>query len=322
MLSTALRGISLGAVLLFSMAAHAQDYPSKPIKIIVSVPPGGSVDAIARLVGEKLRQKWGQPVLVENRPGAANNIGAEAVFKAPADGYTLLFAPEAPFVINKTLFKKLAYDPDALTPVSLVAANPQVLLVHPRVPAQTLQQLIQHAKANPGKLNYASGGSGTSVHLTAELFQSVAGINLTHIPYKGVAPAVTGVLGGQVDMMFVDVSTALPHIRSGAVRVLVVAHDKRIAALPEVPASPEVAPGLLAQTWFGMAAPPATPAAIVNRLSAAIAEGLKQPDVAQRLSDMGNITAIGSTPEEMTAFMRKDSERWAKLIRATGATAE
>jgi tripartite-type tricarboxylate transporter receptor subunit TctC len=322
MLSTALRGISLGAVLLFSLAAHAQDYPSKPIKIIVSVPPGGSVDTIARLVGEKLRQKWGQPVLVENRPGAANNIGAEAVFKAPADGYTLLFAPEAPFVINKTLFKKLAYDPDALTPVSLVAANPQVLLVHPKVPAQTLQQLIQHAKANPGKLNYASGGSGTSVHLTAELFQSVAGINLTHIPYKGVAPAVTGVLGGQVDMMFVDVSTALPHIRSGAVRVLVVAHDKRIAALPEVPASPEVAPGLLAQTWFGMAAPPATPAAIVNRLSAAIAEGLKQPDVAQRLSDMGNITAIGSTPEEMTAFMRKDSERWAKLIRATGATAE
>jgi tripartite-type tricarboxylate transporter receptor subunit TctC len=322
MLSTALRGISLGAVLLFSLAAHAQDYPSKPIKIIVSVPPGGSVDAIARLVAEKLRQKWGQPVLVENRPGAANNIGAEAVFKAPADGYTLLFAPEAPFVINKTLFKKLAYDPDALTPVSLVAANPQVLLVHPKVPAQTLQQLIQHAKANPGKLNYASGGSGTSVHLTAELFQSVAGINLTHIPYKGVAPAVTGVLGGQVDMMFVDVSTALPHIRSGAVRVLVVAHDKRIAALPEVPASPEVAPGLLAQTWFGMAAPPATPAAIVNRLSAAIAEGLKQPDVAQRLSDMGNITAIGSTPEEMTAFMRKDSERWAKLIRATGATAE
>jgi tripartite-type tricarboxylate transporter receptor subunit TctC len=322
MLSTALRGISLGAVLLFSLAAHAQDYPSKPIKIIVSVPPGGSVDAIARLVGEKLRQKWGQPVLVENRPGAANNIGAEAVFKAPADGYTLLFAPEAPFVINKTLFKKLAYDPDALTPVSLVAANPQVLIVHPKVPAQTLQQLIQHAKANPGKLNYASGGSGTSVHLTAELFQSVAGINLTHIPYKGVAPAVTGVLGGQVDMMFVDVSTALPHIRSGAVRVLVVAHDKRIAALPEVPASPEVAPGLLAQTWFGMAAPPATPAAIVNRLSAAIAEGLKQPDVAQRLSDMGNITAIGSTPEEMTAFMRKDSERWAKLIRATGATAE
>jgi tripartite-type tricarboxylate transporter receptor subunit TctC len=322
MLSTALRGISLGAVLLFSLAAHAQDYPSKPIKIIVSVPPGGSVDAIARLVAEKLRQKWGQPVLVENRPGAANNIGAEAVFKAPADGYTLLFAPEAPFVINKTLFKKLAYDPDALTPVSLVAANPQVLLVHPKVPAQTLQQLIQHAKANPGKLNYASGGSGTSVHLTAELFQSVAGINMTHIPYKGVAPAVTGVLGGQVDMMFVDVSTALPHIRSGAVRVLVVAHDKRIAALPEVPASPEVAPGLLAQTWFGMAAPPATPAAIVNRLSAAIAEGLKQPDVAQRLSDMGNITAIGSTPEEMTAFMRKDSERWAKLIRATGATAE
>jgi tripartite-type tricarboxylate transporter receptor subunit TctC len=322
MLSTALRGISLGAVLLFSLAAHAQDYPSKPIKIIVSVPPGGSVDAIARLVAEKLRQKWGQPVLVENRPGAANNIGAEAVFKAPSDGYTLLFAPEAPFVINKTLFKKLAYDPDALTPVSLVAANPQVLIVHPKVPAQTLQQLIQHAKANPGKLNYASGGSGTSVHLTAELFQSVAGINLTHIPYKGVAPAVTGVLGGQVDMMFVDVSTALPHIRSGAVRVLVVAHDKRIAALPEVPASPEVAPGLLAQTWFGMAAPPATPAAIVNRLSAAIAEGLKQPDVAQRLSDMGNITAIGSTPEEMTAFMRKDSERWAKLIRATGATAE
>jgi len=322
MLRTLFREISLGVALLFSLVTYAQDYPNKPIKIIVSVPPGGSVDPMARLVGEKLRQKWGQPVLVENRPGASNNIGAEAVFRAPPDGYTLLFAPDAPFVINKAFFRKLSYDPDALTPISLVAVNPQVLIVNPKVPAESMQQLVAYAKGNPGKVAYGSAGSGTSTHLYGELFQSLAGIKLTHIPYKGAGAAVAGVIGGHVDMTFVDIGGALQHIRSGAVRVLVIADHKRSAVLPDVPATSEMLPGLLARTWFGMAAPPKTPAAIVNRLSAAIAEALKQPDVVQRLVGMGNIEAVGSTPEEMAAFMRKDSERFAELIRATGATEE
>lgn len=322
MLRAGLRGISLGVALLLSFAPHAQDFPSKPIKIIVSVPPGGSVDPMARLVGEKLRQKWGQPVIVENRPGASNNIGAEAVFKAPPDGYTLLFAPDAPFAINKAFFRKLSYDPDLLTPVSLVAINPQVLIVNGKNPAETLQQLIALAKQNPGKLTYASAGSGTSTHLYGELFKLLAGVNVTHIPYKGAGLAVTAVIGGQVDLTFVDIGGALQHIRSGAVRALVLADERRSPVFPDVPSSPEVLPGLLARTWFGMAAPPNTPAAIVNRLSAAISEALKQPDVVQRLASMGNIQAVGSTPGEMADFMRKDSERFAKLIRATGASEE
>jgi tripartite-type tricarboxylate transporter receptor subunit TctC len=314
--------ILLGAALALSLAVQAQDYPSRPIKLVVSVPPGGSVDLIARLVAEKLRQKWGQPIVVENRAGASNNIGAEAVFKAPPDGYTLLFSPQTPLVINKSLYRKLSYDPEALTPVSMLATNPLVLIVHPKVPADSFQQLLAYAKANPDRLNYASGGTGTSPHLTGELFQSLSAVRIVHIPYKGVSLAVTGVLGGQVDMMFVDISTALPHIRSGAVRVLAVASDKRNSALPNIPASPEVLPGLLAETWFGMTAPPNTPAAIVHKLSAAVAEVLRQPEVVKQLLDMGNIEVIGSTPEEMAAFMRQDIARWGKVIRDTGATAE
>ena len=305
-----------------SAVASAQDFPSKPIKMIVSVPPGGSVDGVARVMADKLRGILGQSVVVENRPGAGNNVGAEAVFRSPPDGYTLLFAPQAPFVINKSLYPKLSYDPDALEPVSLVATNPLVLVVYPGVAANSLAQLVTLAKSKPGQINYASGGNGTSPHLTAELFQSIAGIKMVHVPFKGVAPAVTGLLGGQVDMIFVDISTALPHIRGGKLRVLAVASEKRNAAFPDVPATVESFPGLLAETWFGVAAPPKTPAAITRKVSSGIAAALKLPDVVKLLLEMGNIEAIGSTPEEMAAFMRKDAERWSKVIKATGATAD
>lgn len=311
--------VLLAAAFALHSAARAQEYPVRPIKLIVSVPPGGSVDIVARLMAEKLRQKFGQPVVVENRPGAGNNVGAEVVFKAAPDGYTILFAPQAPYVINKSLYPKLSYDPDAFVPISMVATNPLLLVVHPKVPASTIQQFIDYAKGNPGRINYASGGSGTSPHLTAELMQSLARIKMVHIPYNGVVPAVNGLLAGQVDMLFVDISTVLPHIRSGALRALGVASLNRNEALPNVQPMPEVLPGLTAENWLGMAAPPKTPAAIVNKLSAAIAEALKQPDVAKQLFDMGNIEAVGSTPEEMAQYMRQDSERWGKVIRATGA---
>jgi len=312
----------LVAALMISPGARAQDYPLKPIKLFVSVPPGGSVDGVARLMAEKLRQKLGQPIIIENRVGGSSNVAMEAVVRAAPDGYTLLFSPGAPLVINKNLFTKLTYDPDALVPISMIATNPIVLIVHPKLPAESLQQLIAYAKANPGRVNFASAGNGGMPHLTAEMFQSMSGVKFMHIPYKGAAPAITSLLGGQVDMMFVDISTAIPHVRSGALRVLGVASVKRNAVLPNVPAMSELLPGLTAETWFGMAAPPKTPAAIVNKLSATIAEALKQPDVIKQLLDMGNIEAVGSTPEEMAQFMRQESERWGKVIRATGATAD
>lgn len=315
-------GLALLAVLALSAPSHAQDYPTKPIKLVTSVPPGGSVDGLARIIAEKLRQKWGQPVIVENRPGASNNIGMEAVARAAPDGYTILFSPGQPLVVNKMLFAKLAYDPDLLVPISRLATNPIVLVVHPQVPAKTLQELVAYAKANPERLNYATGGNGGTPHLGAELFASMAGITMTKVPYKGVAPAMLGLLSGQVDLIFVDISTAIPYIRTGDLRVLGVAAERRDPVLPDIPAMTELFPGFTSETWFGMAAPPKTPAAIVDALYVAAAAAVKAPDVRQRLVDMGNIEAIGSTPAEMAAFMRTETERWGRVIRAIGATGD
>jgi tripartite-type tricarboxylate transporter receptor subunit TctC len=313
---------AVAALLCVSSALADEQYPSRPIKFITSVPPGGSVDTLSRLIAEKLRQKWGQPVVVENRPGASNNIGMEAVVRAAPDGYTLLFSPGQPLIVNKLLFPKLAYDPDALVPVSRLATNPIVLAVHPQVPAKTLQDLIAYAKANPGRLNYATGGNGGTPHLGAELFQTKAGVSMTKVPFKGVAPAMLGLISGQVDLIFVDISTAIEPFRNHDLRILGVAADKRHEALPDVPALTELFPGFTSETWFGLAAPPKTPDAIVHKISAAAVEAVHQPDVMKRLLDMGNIEAIGSTPEEMAAFMRKEADRWGAVIRATGATGE
>lgn len=316
------RKMALFAALTFSALAWAQEYPSRPVKLVVSVPPGGSVDSIGRLMAEKLRQALGQPFVVDNRPGASSNVGLESVYRAEPDGYTLLFSPGAPLVINKSLFAKLAFDPEALLPVSIVATNPVVLISNPKLPAESIQQLIDTARANPGRVTFASGGSGGMPHLSAELFQSMAGVRMLHVPYKGVAPAMTGLLGGQVDLMFVDISTALPHVRSGKLRVLAVASERRNPALPTTPATVEMLPGLYSETWFGMAAPPKTPSAIIDKLSKTVASILKQPDVTKQLLDMGNIEAIGSTPEQMASFMKREIERWGRVIRATGATAD
>jgi tripartite-type tricarboxylate transporter receptor subunit TctC len=305
-----------------TMAQADEQYPSRPIKFITSVPPGGSVDTLSRLVAEKLRQKWGQPVVVENRPGASNNIGMEAVVRAAPDGYTLLFSPGQPLIVNKLLFPKLAYDPDALVPVSRLATNPIVLAVHPQVPAKTLKDFIAYAEANPGRLNYATGGNGGTPHLGAELFQTMAGVTMTKVPFKGVAPAMLGLISGQVDLIFVDISTAIEPYRNHDLRILGVAADKRHQALPDVPALTELFPGFTSETWFCLAAPPKTPDAIVHKVSAAAAEAVHQPDVMKRLLDMGNIEAIGSTPEEMAAFMQKEADRWGGVIRATGATGD
>ena len=305
--------------LLASFPAAAQDaalYPNKQIRIVVPFPAGGTADILPRVLGEKLGIRFGQTIVVENRAGAAGNIGAEAVFKADPDGYTLLSAPPPPLVINPSLYAKLAFDASWFVPVTIIAAVPNVLLVHPKVPANTMAEFIAYAKANPDKLNYASQGSGTTSHLTAEMFKSMAGVRITHVPYKGTAPALTDLLGGQVDMMFDNLGVSAQHVRSGKLKALAVGSAKRVALLPNVPTVIEAGiPGFNAVTWFGVVAPPKTSPEIATKLSTAIAEILKNPDVIKRLQDL-SAEPVGSTPAETAVFMKDEAERWRRVIQS------
>src|SRR5262245_51641274 len=298
--------------------AGAQGYPSRPVRIIVPFPAGGTADIMPRIFGEKLAAKWGQPVVVDNRPGAAGNIGAELVYRADPDGYTLLSAPPPPLVINQSLYPKLAYDPTRFETVAVMAAVPNVLLVHPRVPAASVQELIAHARANPERLNYSSQGSGTTSHLTTEMFKTAAGgLRITHVPYKGTAPALAALLGGEVNLMFDNLGVSLPHALGGRLKALAVCSERRIAALPQVPAMVEIYPGFVSIAWFGIVAPPRTPAGITARLSAAVREALKLPDVAKKLADL-SAEPVGSDPAQMAAFMKRDAARWREVIRSAG----
>jgi tripartite-type tricarboxylate transporter receptor subunit TctC len=306
---------SIGLALLAPKLAWADDYPSRPIRFICPVPPGGSVDAMARIIAEQLRAKWGQPVVVENRPGAGNVIGIEAVLQAVPDGHTLLVGPGSPVIVQKLLYPNRTLDPEALEPVSEIATNPLVHVIHPSVPASDLASFVAYAKANPGKLNYASAGDGGVPHLTAEMFQHKAGVSFTKVPYRGVALAMTDLVAGQVDMIFVDISTAIEHIRAGRLRVLGVAAEKRNPALPGIPAFPEFYPDLISETWFAVYAPPKTPIELRKKISAAIAEVVDHAGVRQRMADMGGIEAVGSSPAEMAAFIRREKARWAAVIR-------
>lgn len=312
----------LAALLLFSLSAGGQDYPSRPVRIVVPYPPGGGTDIVARVLAEKLQAKWGQPFVVENRAGASGNIGAEAVFRAAPDGHTLLFAVPGPLVLHKTLYSKLPYDSDAFTPVSVVATIPLILLVHPKVTAQNVRELVAYAKANPEKLNYASQGVGSPAYLGAEMFKFMAGVKMVEVAYKGTGPALADLLAGHVDMMFGELASAGGYIRSGKLRVLAVATEGRHPMLPDVPAMSEVLPGFSAAVFYGMVAPPATPPAIAEKLSAAISEGLKQPDVAKRLVDLSMVSTGGMTPEDSGRFMAQERDRWGGILRAIGAKAD
>jgi tripartite-type tricarboxylate transporter receptor subunit TctC len=310
------------AVLGCSLVSNAQEWPAKPVRIIVPFPPGGSADLLPRVVGEKLAKQWGQPVIIDNRPGAAGNIGATAVFQAEPDGYTLLSAPPPPLVINRLLYPKLAYDSTQFVPMSVIAAIPNVLLVHPSVKADTVAELIALAKGNPGKLNYASQGSGATSHLTAELFKSMAGaLQITHVPYKGSAPALADLLAGQVDMMFDNLGVSLPHVKSGKLRALGVASTRRFRSLPEVPTLAETLPGFESVAWFGIVGPPRTPGLIAEKVAAGVAETLRNPDVLRRLSDL-SADPLGMTPAETAAFMKAETERWGAVIRSAGVKLE
>jgi tripartite-type tricarboxylate transporter receptor subunit TctC len=299
------------------VCSQAQTYPERTIKIIVPSPPGATTDALVRIVAAKLQAKWGQPVVVDNRPGAGGNIGAEEAAKAAPDGYTLLFSFPAPLVVNKALYKQLAYDPDSFVPVSLVATVPLVVAVGPKVETKSVQQLIAFAKARPGQLNFASQGYGTSGHLAGELFNSMAGVKIVHVPYKGSAPALTDLLGGRIDMMFIELSTVVNQIKAGKLKALAVGSANRNPLLPDVPALDEVLPGYQASTWFGMVAPAGTPPAIAAKLSAAVAEAIHEPDVATRLAGM-SATVTAGTQAEFADFLRDERQRWGGVIREAG----
>jgi tripartite-type tricarboxylate transporter receptor subunit TctC len=312
------------ATLFPAAAAWAQSsaaWPQKPIRIIVPNPAGGTADLLPRLISEQLASRLGQPVIIENRAGAAGNIAAEYVSNAEPDGYTLMAAPPPPLSINVSLYPKLNYDPAKFVPITVLAAVPNALLVHPSVPAQTAEEFIAYAKANPDKLTYASQGNGSTAHLTAELFKLKSGTRLLHVPYKGDAPAMADLLGGHVNVMFGNVTAAAAHVRSGKLRVLAVTSSKRLAAMPSIPAINELVPGVVGVAWFAMVAPPKTPAAIAARLSSTIAEILRTPEMTKRYAEVG-AEPVGNTPEEMAAWQKEDTERWRAVIKVGNITVD
>ena len=308
---------------LLAAPALAQDaastYPSRTIRVVVPFPAGGAADALPRIVAERLAAKWGQPVIVENRVGASGSIGAEAVWRAEPDGYTLLATPPAPLVINPSLYEKLAYDPTQFVPVTVMAAIPSVLLVNAaKVPANTLQEFVALVRANPDKFNYASQGTTTVSFLTTEMFKTAAGgLKMTHVPYKGTGPGLAALLSGEVEVMFDNLGVTVQHVRSGRLKALAVGSERRVPSLPDVPAMAEFYPGFTSIAWFSVSAPPKTPAAIAEKLARAIAEILKRPEVAKRLADL-SAEPIAGTPAAMAALVKADTERWRAVIRAAG----
>ena len=301
-------------------SAPAQDYPNRAIRIVVPLSPAGGTDGLARVVAAKLRDRLGQPVVVENRAGAAGNIGAEFVFNSPPDGYTLLFTQPAPLVVNKDLYGKLPFEPEKFVPIALVSLQDLLLAAHPGVPVKTLEELIAYAKANPGKLNYGSSGAGSAPHLAAELFKSMAGLDMVHVPYKGSGESQLAVLGGEVDFVFFAFSSALANARAGKLKPLAVGGTKRNPQLPDVPSVAEVVKGFQGSSWTALVAPPGTPPEIVDRLSTAVLAIVKEPDVRKRLLDAGD-EASDATPAEMARFLDEERKRWGGVIRAAGITA-
>jgi tripartite-type tricarboxylate transporter receptor subunit TctC len=308
-------GLALAAMLAVLPQADAQDYPSRPVKIIVPFPAGGTADVMPRVIGEWLSRKWGQPVVVENRTGAAGNIGAEAVAKAEPDGYTLLSAPPPPLVINQNLYPKLGFDPSEFVPIVIMGRVPNALVVNPKLPLNSVAEVIAYAKANPGKLTSATQGNGTTSHLTSELFQMMADVKFQHVPYRGSAPALTDLVAGSVDLMFDNLGVSLPLVKGGQLKLLGVATPKRMASLPDVPTIAETLPGFESAAWFAIVAPPKTPQAVVDKINADVNEALRQSDIVQRLTQL-SAEPIGGTPQATAAYMREEIERWHKVIKA------
>ena len=320
--------IAAAAAVLASGAALGQQpaaaslYPNRLVRIIVPSSPGGGTDILARLLAKKLAESLGQPFVVENRAGAGQALGIDVVSRAPHDGYTLLMAASA-IVLNQVLSKKTAYDTVRdFTPVSLVSTVSNVLVVNPALPVKTEQELIDYAKAHPGALNYSSAGAGTSPHLSMELFRSMAGITMTHVPYKGSGPATMDVISGQVDLSMPNILTVMPHIKGGTLRALAVTGPRRASALPDVPTVAQAGlPGYESVQWYGVLAPAGTPAAVVNKLQAEIVRALKTPEVRAAMAQEG-ADPVGSTADEFAVFIRSEIAKWAQVVKTAGIQPE
>jgi tripartite-type tricarboxylate transporter receptor subunit TctC len=298
--------------------ARALDYPTRPVHWIVGYPAGGTTDILARLVGQYLSDKLGQQFIIDNRAGAGNNIGTELVVNAPPDGYTLLLVNPANG-INTTLYEKLPFNfIRDIAPVAGIIRVPNVMEVNPGVPAKTVAEFIAYAKANPGKVNMASSGNGTSVHVSGELFKMMTGINMLHVPYRGAAPALTDLMGGQVQIIFDNLPSSIEYIRAGKLRALGVTTTTRSDALPNVPAVAETVPGYEASAWFGMGAPKGTPPEVIEKLNAAVNAGLADPKLKARLADLGGAPLMGS-PADFGKLIAEETEKWAKVVKFSGA---
>ena len=301
--------------------AHAEAFPDKPIVLVIPFPPGGPTDAMARTLAAEMQNRLGQPMIVENRAGAGGNIGAEYVARATPDGQTLLFGTSGPLAINASLYRKINYDPaKSFAPVIQVGHLPNILVVNPAVPAKNVKELIAYAKANPGKLSYASSGNGASSHLAGVLFNASAGIDLQHIPYKGTGPALNDLLGGQVSMSFTDVLTALPYVKTGKLRALGVTTTERSQALPDVPTVAEQGvPGYDVSVFFGIVAPAGTPPDRIAKLNQAFVEVLDTPKVKQLFASQGLEPAPSSTPQQLGKFIQAQVTKWAGVVKQAGA---
>jgi len=307
----------------FAQNAFAQAYPTHSIRLVVPFPAGGTTDILARAAAQKLSESLGQAVVVDNRPGAAGNIGADLVAKSAPDGYTLLMGTVGTHAINPSLYAKMPYDHvKDFVPVVLVAGVPNVLAVYPAFPVNSVAELIALAKSKPGTINFASSGSGTSIHMSGELFKAMAGVDMTHIPYKGSSPALTDLMGGQVQIMFDNLPSALPLIKAGKLRAIAVTSLKRAPALPDVPTISESGlPGFEASSWFGVLAPAGTPSPIVAKINADVNKWLQSPEAREQLLAQG-ANAAGGTPEQFAAHIRAETEKWAKVVKASGAKAD
>jgi tripartite-type tricarboxylate transporter receptor subunit TctC len=305
--------------------AHAQTWPAKPVRIVVPFPPGGTTDIVARAIGVELQKMWQQPVVIENRPGAGGNIGADLVAKSPPDGYTLLMGTVGTHAINQALYTqsgtKMAFDPVRdFVPITLVAGVPNVMVVNAKLPVNTVAEFIVYAKARPGQLNMASSGNGTSIHLSGELFKTMTGVYMVHFPYRGSAPAVTDLLAGTMTVMFDNLPSALPHIKSGQLKALAVTSRTRSPALPNVPTVEEAAglKGFEASSWFGLFAPAGTPRAIIDKVQSDVAKALSNPEIRERFLAQG-ADPSGNTPEQFAGFIKAETDKWTRVVKFSNA---
>lgn len=315
-----MKRLLLAIALAVPLSATAQAYPTKPIHFVVPYPPAGPLDTVARLVGQRVSESVGQPVVVENKPGAGGNIGAGLVAKAAPDGYTLLMGAVATHAINPTLYASMPYDAQKdFIPVTQIASTPNVLVVNPSLPVTNVHDFIAYAKAHPGSLNFGSGSTGSAGHLAGELFKSMAGVEMTHVPYKGAAPAMNDLIGGQIQLMFDNLASSLAQIKAGKVRALAVTTATRTELAPELPTIAESGlPGFDINTWFGLFVPAGTPPAIVQRLHDEFVKALAAPDVRARMLALG-AEPVGNTPGQFAQYIRSEAVKYAKLVKASGA---